>query len=86
MGAVVGSLVISVFGLQPPWAWGMLGGVAGGGAASLIGWVAARPWPPAARLGLGLLIAVAVLTGLFLLAGGRWITDPRNFDVRPLGG
>lgn len=57
----------------------------GGLAAAVAAHVLARPWPLALRLLLAALLLAGAFLGLYLLAGGLWVTDPRNFQVRPPG-
>lgn len=84
-GAGLGSFIVSVFKLQPAWLWGMAGGVGGGLTAALAGYVLTRRWPVALRAVAALLILGMGFAALYMLAGGLWITDPRNIQVRPPG-
>ena len=84
-GAVAGSLLVGAFKLQPAWAWGAAAGAAGGTLAWLAGWMLARPWPLPARAAAAGAVLAAGFFGLYLLAGGMWITDARNLEIRPPG-
>jgi uncharacterized membrane protein (UPF0136 family) len=80
-GAVLGGLIVGLFPADPRWLWSMIGGVSGGalglGAAAL----AAQRWPwPLRAAAVAALLMVGFGT-LFLVVGGRWITDPRNIEI-----
>ena len=80
-GAVVGGLIVGFFPPEPRWLWSLIGGLTGGalglGAARLIG----LKWHWTLRAAaVGVLLAVG-FGGLFLVVGGQWITDPRNFRI-----
>jgi hypothetical protein len=84
-GAAAGSLLVGVFKLHPAWLWGAAAGAAGGTLAWVASWLLARPWPLTARIAAAAAVLAAGFFGLYVIAGGFWITDPRNLQVRPPG-
>jgi hypothetical protein len=65
--AVAASMLVSVFGLDPLWLWGMVAGICGGILGLAASMLAARPWPVPARAGAAVL---ALVVGFFLLWAG----------------
>jgi uncharacterized membrane protein (UPF0136 family) len=81
IGAVIGGIIVGTFPTDPRWLWSLIGGVSGGALGLAAAYLAGlkRPWP--IRL---IAIAAVLIVGfgaLFLVVGGRWVTDPRNFNV-----
>lgn len=80
-GAVAGGLIVGLFPPEPRWLWPMLGGAAGGALGLGAARLAVLRWHWAFRAAAIAALLVAGLGGLFLVVGGQWITDPRNFRI-----
>jgi hypothetical protein len=81
LGAMVGGMIVGLFPPEPRWLWSLIGGVTGGALGLGGARLAACRWHWALRL---LAIAALLALGfgaLFLVVGGRWVTDPRNFRI-----
>jgi hypothetical protein len=80
-GAIAGGLVVGLFPPEPRWLWSLLGGVVGGALGLGAARIAGLRWHWALRAAAVVVLLGAGLGALFLVVGGRWITDPRNFRI-----
>jgi hypothetical protein len=81
-GAVAGGVIVGLFPPEPRWLWPVVGGVAGGalglGAARLAG----LRWHWALRAAAIVVVLGVGFGSLFLVIGGQWITNPKNWIFR----
>ena len=79
VGAIIGGAITGPFRLQPPWLWGMLGGLAGGLLGSLAAYVSTRRWHWSLR---ALTIALVLGSGFF----GLWMVTSLQFVLEWVAG
>ena len=75
VGAVIGGMIVGPFRLQPPWLWGALGGLFGGGIGALAGYLTRRPWPGPVRAVLVLALLGLGFFSLWMLASAGFLVE-----------